>query len=478
MSGVTVAGFPVMAQTSVLVVGGGTAGVPAAMAAAEAGAKTLLIEEQGFLGGAQSGALVTPMMPNYLPDGGGQLSGGLNARLVARMWASGDGGGEALRNNGWFNPEALKGVLEEALLETGADLLFYVKASDVVMDGGRIVAVIVESAMGRAAITADVVIDASGDADVAYLAGAWCRRGMAETLIHRTEQPENQPTMPASRSQLMSLRFMMGGVDRERLAAFLSEKATAWAAQQGLTPRPPLIPEVLEGAHTFDRSWPLGDLFAQVVADGALEREEIAYLQWFGVPGRPGELAFNCPRIEMPLDPLNPYHLTRVQVEGKRRIRRLVAVFKRYIPGCENAYLGHIAPLVGVRESRRVVGQYWLTGAEYVGATHFEDGVARSNYPVDVHGAHDWTGATRPPAGQWGEIPFRSLVARDVPNLFMAGRCLSSDFIAQSALRIQPVCRAMGEAAGLGAAWTAAGRTFDGVAVRAALEAVGSLTIG
>jgi hypothetical protein len=463
-----------LASPQVLIVGGGTAGVPAAMAAARAGARTLLIEEQGFLGGTQVGALVTPMMPNYLPDGGGQLTEGINTLLVDRLWEQGDGGGEALKNNGWFNPEALKEVLEAALLGSGAELLYYIKASDVIRDGARIAAVVVETPMGRAQIAAEVVIDASGDADVAYLAGAWCRRGMDEVEVQRFEKPESLPEVTRSRSQLMSLRFILSGVDMARLAGFLTEQATAWALAQGKTPRPPISPDLLEGAHTFDRSWPLGDLFAQVVHEGVLTRDEVAYVQWFSVPGRPGELAFNCPRIETPLDPLNPHHLTRVQVEGKRRIKRMVAAFRQYVPGCERAYLGQVAPMIGVRESRRVVGQYWLTGGEYVSAAHFDDAIARCNYPVDVHGAHHWAGANRPPAGDWGEIPYRCLVSQDVPNLLMAGRCLSADFIAQSALRIQPVCRAMGEAAGLASAWLAQGRVFDGQDVRYALRDLGA----
>ncbi|HAE39860.1 MAG TPA: hypothetical protein DCG57_14715, partial [Candidatus Riflebacteria bacterium] len=185
-----------------------------------------------------------------------------------------------------------------------------------------------------------------------------------------------------------------------------------------------------------------------------LQESDGNYFQIFTVPGRPGELAFNCPRISDMTDGTNVDHLSSAMRKGRQAIRRYVEFCRRFLPGCDNSYLSCSAAIAGVRETRRIVGLYQLTTEDVLAARKFDDAVARCNYPVDVHRdpGEEGGGLTHIPEGEYYEIPYRCLVPEQVDNLLVAGRCLSATFEAQASTRIQPVCRALGEAAGLAAA--------------------------
>jgi hypothetical protein len=236
----------------------------------------------------------------------------------------------------------------------------------------------------------------------------------------------------------MTLRFMMGGLDLETLAA-----TWPWLFRFNQNGH-------LEAGYMEAQEGPLGPTIAEAIARGVLEPEDLGYFQVFTMNGRPGELAFNCPRIAG-LDPLDPFELSEAYRVGRAKIARVAAFVRGWFPGCEEGYVSGIAPLIGIRESRRVVGEYVLTAEDHASGAKFDDVVARNRYPVDIHLK---TGVDfRPYApGEWHDIPYRSLVVRGFENLWVAGRCLSADFVAQSAVRIQPVCRSMGEAAGAAAA--------------------------
>jgi hypothetical protein len=195
--------------------------------------------------------------------------------------------------------------------------------------------------------------------------------------------------------------------------------------------------------------------------------------------GRPGELAFNCPRIAEHTDGTDIEHLSAAMRSGRRAIRRYVEFCRRYLPGCEQGYLVLSAPMVGVRETRRIMGEYVLTAEDVLAGRRFPDAVARSNYPIDIHRdpGEEGGGLRHLPPGTFYEIPYRCLVPRGVDNLLTAGRCLSASFAAQGSVRIQSNCRALGEAAGLAAALSlrqgVAPRALDGAMVRAELQARG-----
>lgn len=445
-------------EVDVLVVGGGTAGAVATIAAARSGKRTLCIEQLGALGGTQTGALVTPMMPNQVANQ--PLNGGIDAEINKKLNALRESGVWKDGNRGWFNPEFLKHQLEQMAGAAGAELLYYTFVEDAIVDRGHVRGVVVANKAGRRAILAKRTIDCSGDADVAFKAGATFASGDEVT-------GQNQP---------FSVRFHLGNVDLARMAEFLHT-----------LPKP----DVLEGAEgsevtlvhsamVWGRGWPLEPMFHKAVADGVLLQRDGDYFQFFSMAGRPGELAFNCPRISVDIDGTDPFHLTRAQIEGRAAVQRYVGFCRRYLPGCEKAYLVLTAPLVGVRESRRIRGEYWLTEADVLGCRKFDDAIARNNYPIDIH----QTGASKLklvhlPPGEYHEIPYRCLVPLAIEDLLVAGRCLSAAFAAQGSVRIQSNCRAMGEAAAVACAISIdkaiSLRKVDGVEVRRALIAQGAL---
>lgn len=413
----------VAARHQVVVVGGGTGGVVAAIACARQGVDTLIVEQLGCLGGSQTAALVTPMM--RISPAGSSSIGGINEEIRRRMLASGDMAEHPKYGDGWFNPEALKYVLEDLCLEAGVRLRYYSTLCDVVMEGGALRGVIVQSKSGRQALLAERVIDASADADVAVLAGAPFESGRSEDGLN----------------QAMSLRFNMGGVYFDTFCRFLAERDPsgreyAW----------PFV----EAAHTWDREWPLSDLFRRGVEEGVIEEEDAVYFQLFSMPGRPSEAAFNCPRILERVKGHSADDLTHAQLVGKQKIQRLAAFCRKYFPGFEKAFIALTAPMVGVRETRRIVGEYVFSGEDVANAAKFPDAIASGNYPLDIHQpkGHEGVEIKNIPPGEFYEIPYRCLIPKRVDNLLVIGRCLSATFEGQSAMRVQGIVRTIGEAAG------------------------------
>ncbi|MDD2430170.1 MAG: FAD-dependent oxidoreductase [Firmicutes bacterium] len=442
--------IPVKGSYDVIVVGGGTAGAIAGIAAAREGAKTLIVEAHGFLGGSATASLVTPLMSNHVD--GKPLNAGIGLEVMQRLEETGDCA--ALNNNlGYFNWEMLKFVLEDMYLEAGGNLLYHAQYSAPIMEENTIKGIIVETKSGRLAIMGKVIIDASGDADVAATSGAPIESGDE-----------------SGKNQAMSLRFSVANIDLDKFGAFLY-------SLDGYKANPPFY----HGAHVNGKQFALTPTFEKAFEDGVLEVSDGDYFQFFGVPGRPNELAFNCPRISENTDATNVDHLTNAQIEGRSRIRRFMNFFKKYFPGFENAYISSIANMVGIRESRRVRGEYYLTEDDYGNTVKFPDGIAKNRYPIDVHspkkgGGVNFYSGLKP--GEYHEIPYRCLVPLNVENLLVVGRCISCSFVAQAAIRIEQNCHAFGEAAGVAAALAlkenVSVRELDGVKLRDKLRENGA----
>lgn len=448
--------LPVYCRADIVVCGGGTAGAFAAIAAAEQGKKVLVVEQYGSLGGTATNALVTPIMHTHI-DGNPQCSY-ISNKVRDRIYAYGGSDATGAR----FDPLMLKIVLEELCVEAGVKFLYHTYIADVVKDGSRITGIVVANKKGLQVVEADTFIDCTGDGDVSVLAGAEYTKGNPET----------------GKCQPISLRYIVGGIDLAAVGKFFKSEIERTGVNAGINPDPANIYAAVTGAG----KWTLGDLFEQAIANGDLDEEDKLYWQAFNIPGRKDSIAFNNPEIFDDVDGTDPDHLTKAQLEGRRRIYRQLRFYKKYMKGFENAYIAEVAPMVGVRETRNIVAEYVLTAEDLLCRHKFEDAICQSNYPVDIHGKSlNFQSYGKPidDGKPYYEIPFRSLVVKGIDNLLVAGRCLGAEFLAQSSLRVQHSCRASGEAAGIGAAFAldkkVLPRELDGKEVRAEMEKRGAV---
>jgi len=399
----------------VIVAGGGTAGCAAAYTAGKLGLKTLLIERNIHLGGTITSGLVIPVMKS----GDNQINTDFYNDLISELHAIG-GQVTYQDNRGWFNPELTKIALDNLMTKAGVEVLFGTKIKDITLDNNKIVSVQILSEYNyklqdvlSATIETRYVIDATGNCEI----GKICN---CEFL----ENSEHQP---------MSLRFIMSGVNLKEFAKWLYEFDTD---------RDVTTVEYIDGtvhlstAYTWDtdKKWALASLFEDAVNKGILKDHDRNYFQVFTIAGMPDSIAFNCPRIINPEKPLQ---------EGRQSILRLSNFCKIYLPGFKNAYISNIADMLGIRVSNRIKGKYIYTIDDLKTGKKFANPVVISNYPVDVHSSKRDNSTLH--KVQDYQLPIESLMSADIDNLFVAGRCLSADFMAQGALRVQASCFSMGE---------------------------------
>jgi hypothetical protein len=416
--------IPVVRETDVLVIGGGPAGIGAAVAAARAGARTLLAERYGFLGGNATASLVGPFMTSFSNDGKRQIIRGVFDELVRRMEAVGGaihpekvraGTAEAgFYRFGHdhvtpFNPEVLKVVAADLVLEAGASLLLHTSFVDPIVEDGAVHGAVVHNKGGLQAIRARVVVDCSADADVAFRAGAPTSRG-------RESDGKMQP---------MTMFFIIDGVDDAAVEAHIR-------------------------AHPEEE----GKLFAGIVESARVRGEFPIMRDKIGIyrTPEPGVWRVNTTRL-LGLDGTNADDLTKAEVEGRKQVFKLVEFMQRECPGLSNARLKETAAQIGVRETRRIVGEYVLQVEDLTSGRHFDDVIALGGYPVDVHPVDGGGGGLREDikTADVYEIPYRSLVPLNIEDLLVAGRCLSATHEAAGAVRVMPPVFAMGQAAGAAA---------------------------
>jgi hypothetical protein len=446
--------LPITRDVDILVVGGGTAGAPATIAAARLGKKTLLVEQLSFLGGSATAGLVTPLMHIGIPGNPSPCS--INTEINRRMREIGAGATDSGGGDGWFDPLLLPLVLEDMALQSGVEILYNTFFSGVVSKKGGARGIIVENKAGRQVLFTKRIIDATGDADVAFRAGCPCESGRPDTHV-------NQPA---------SLRFEVSGIDSARFGDFL----------KSLGQKSDMSFPFFHTAMVWKRNWPLEPVFRKAVQAGDLEETDGNYFQAFGIPGKHSSLAFNCPELEPCVDVTIPEYQSRSLCTGRKAILRLFLFMKKYFPGFENSSLSRIAVMLGIRESRRIMGEYVLTGRDILSFKKFDDAISRSNYPVDIHGAPLDYGDLKipdlPESERFYEIPFRCLIPKGVENLLVAGRCISADFVGQSSTRIQPTCRGIGEAAGIAASLSLdkgiPPRKVDGCLIRRIMKKAGA----
>jgi len=315
-----------------------------------------------------------------------------------------------------FDPEIFKLIALEMLDEAGVKFLFHVFASGVVGEGERVTGVVFESKSGPVVVRAKTVIDCTGDGDLAAQAGAPYEIGRAEDGL----------------TQPMTLMFRMVEFEREAFAEYVRRHPDQWRGVHGL--------------------W---DLIRRATEAGDLElpREDLLF---FGTP-HPREVSVNSTRVAGVLG-IDVWDLTYAEWQSRRQMRQIVDFFRHYVPGFERAYLAQSGVQIGVRETRRIMGDYLLTTEDVIIARKFDDVIARCSYPIDIHNPRGpGTLLRRVPRGEAYDIPLRSLLPQKVEGLLVAGRCISGTHAAMSSYRVMPVAMAMGQAAGVCAAIAADG---------------------
>ena len=413
---------PVTQQAEVAVVGGGPAGIAAAIASARSGAKTILVEQYGFLGGMATAGLVGPFMTSYGIDGKDPIIEGIFRELVDRMIAVGaaiDPAGVkgfsaygGYHNYGHehvtpFDPEALKVVAQEMALEAGVQLVLHRFFLDCLVEGDKITDLIVASKSGLESLRAEIVIDTTGDGDVAARAGAPYEMG-------RTDDGLLQP---------VSLFFRVGNVDDDAVQAYMDE-------------------------HPDEISF--GSIVREAKGKGEFSHTK-DWFTMFRLP-RAGEWWANVSRVHH-VDATDADQLTQAEIEGHRQVVYLVDFMRKRLPGFANCYLLDTGTQIGVRETRRIMGEYVITAEDVFGARRFEDAIARVSFPIDIHDVKGGGGFFEGPRdGPYYTIPYRSLVPLGVENLLVAGRCISATHEAHGSLRVMPPCFATGQAAGTASA--------------------------
>ena len=404
---------PVLGEFDVVVLGGGPAGIAAAVAAGRAGRSTLLIERHGFLGGMGTAAGVTNFCGLHANVHGQvrQVVHGVADDLLARIARLGGlnephgiFGGKIHAQA--YDTATYKIAADDLLVSSGVQLLFHAQAAGVVMRSEReIDAVLVETKSGRLAVVGSVYIDGSGDGDLAAWAGAPFEKGDANGgLLYP------------------STMFRLNGVDPQR-------------ALEVMLQIPDMMEEVeAEGAFRFARK-------------GAIVRPQ----------KHPEEWRANVTQLQNPdgsaVDGTDVRQLTFGEIEGRKQVAEYFEFLRSRVPGFERAYIVDTAPQLGIRETRRVLGGHILSADDVLNCVDFADTIGVNGWPLEMHVAGDvrWIWPDIPTARGFNHLPYRMIVPRGVDNLFTAGRCASMTHEGHSAARVTGACFVMGQAAGTAA---------------------------
>jgi hypothetical protein len=410
---------PIYGEYEVAVLGGGPAGIAAAVAAARAGRRTLLIERYGFLGGMGTAAGVTNFCGLHANVHGEmrRLVQGIASELLSRIDRLGGLNAPHLVLGKIFaqayDTSAYKIAADDLLANHNVDILFHALGAGVVMKNEkRINALMLETKAGRQAVLANIFIDCSGDGDLAAWAGAPYEIG----------DDQGHLLYP-------SMMFRLNGVDPQKAGE-------AWRT----------IPALMEkaeaaGTHKFPRK-------AAIVRP---QRHDVEWRVNFTQVARKDGAAVNG---------LEPDEMTRGEIDGRRQATEAFE-FLRTVPGFEKSYIVDLPPQLGIRETRRVVGGYMLSGEDVLGCASFEDSIGVNGWPIEAHVSGDviFKFPPIPESRGYNELPYRMLVPEGVDNLLIAGRCASMTHEGQSAARVSGACFAMGEAAGTAAALALSGNT-------------------
>lgn len=414
----------------VVVAGGGPGGCGAAIAAARAGARTLLIEREGWLGGGATSMLVNPFMSDLTapaPETGRQLTvnAGLYRQVVDRLLDGGHGQRWVSVSGGWggvnFDDEALKIILDDLAAEAGVTVLFHTALFDVEKSGDRVLALRAAHNGGPLRIPGRVFVDSTGDGLLAAAAGASFARG-----------DDMGETMP------LTLCFAIGGLDLARVPSRHAIRARCATGAQD-------TPALLNTNFSFSQIPPHGLMYVNA--------------------------------IRIPADPMDAFSLSAAEGNGRKLIQNFMAWARAHLPGFEQAFVAKTGVHVGVRESRRIEGDYTLTHEDFKRCARFDDAIACCAYMLDTHGQRPGENRFEHlPPGEYYQIPYRCLIPRRLENVLIGSRCISASREAFSSFRVMPPVMNIGEGAGYAAALaraTGEARAVDPAALQSLIRAQG-----
>lgn len=410
----------------VIVSGGGTSGISAALAASRMGANVLLIEKNGFVGGTAASGL--PFV-DFFSRNGAQIIGGQAEELMERLAREKAALGHIRTGNGHLNsvtmidPEWVKIVAEEMLLESGCSILYHSFVCGARVENRVVKAILVANKDGLTEFEADCFIDTTGDGDVAYFSGAEYQLGRESDGL----------------CQAMSLLFRLGDVDVEKAASLFTENPIVEKPLGGdhahnlhISGKLSKWNDVIRENHIFPH--PDHNIWA-----GTLWENELTYVNTIRVSEKNGADA---------------WELSEAETEARRQLKKIIRFLNAYVPGMEKAHITSVPDGIGIRETRRIMGEYVLTGEDILSGRKFEDKIAQNGYCIDIHDpkGEGWGVSHIRSADACYDIPYRCIVPKQLDNLLVAGRCISTTAEALASTRIMPSCMALGEAAGIAGA--------------------------
>lgn len=416
-------------RADVIVVGGGSAGVPAAVAASRNGAEVLIVERGNCLGGTITGGLMTRMDTSHAYWGKipheKRVARGLYLEILQRCRELGgvieeyrlkEYLGGMLSGVEVFDPQILKFVLQEMALDANVRLLYHTMAVNTIVEGQEVQAIIIENKSGRQAIEGGIFVDATGDGDIATYAGAQYEKG-------RTRDGLLQP---------VTTTFRVGGVDLDKVFQVYGKKQQIMRDRISVSDRP-FQEEVKAAKRDGVYDFPAGRF-------------------WFHLTPINDQVYVNTVRVHG-IDATCTEDLTRAEVEGLKQVIQLMKFMRRYMKGFEQAHLVDIGSYIGVRESRRIVGEYVLTKEDVLRAKKFPDAIAACSIRIDVHNPTGVGGLfLAPPDGDYYQIPYRCVLAKHITNVLIAGRCISATHEALGSVRQVPAAIPIAQGVGTAAA--------------------------
>ncbi len=418
-----------ISEPDVCVVGAGPAGIGAAIAAARNGAKTLLIERYGFIGGNLTIAMVNPMFTFHDIKGRQVIrgiAGELVDRLVAMTMSHGHVSDLTFDNASMtpFDPEGMKVLLLDMVTEAGVELLLHSTFAAAYGSDGRVETIIVENKSGRQAIRPKLVIDCSADADVVARVGAPFVKG-------REEDGLMQP---------VTLFFRIGDIDFDRVRAWMKSNRSQLKGEP--------TDQEIDGQKALALLG-LNRMMEKAIEDGELDAQVAPRVLLYQLP-RQGQVAVNCTRLQG-IDGTKAEDLTRAEIITRRQALQVHRLLQRHVGGFEDSCILDTGIQVGVRETRHIVGDYRMTEDDVLNSRHFEDGIACGTFAIDIHPPDGRTQTFTGSGKAVYEIPYRSLLPQGYENLLVAGRCISATHAAFGSVRVMATSMGIGQGAGTAA---------------------------